>query len=63
MKKQVLKIGPIERVFDKIDSIVNEYNRECEKSHYSDCETCGPKYLRRIRTVADNALKRKSKGV
>ena len=52
------KIGPLERVMDKLDSVLNEYYRECEKSNYRDCETPALSRIRRLKRIAENALKR-----
>lgn len=55
------KIGPLEKVMDKLDSVMNEYYRECEKINYRDCETPAPRYLRRIKRIAENALRKVAK--
>lgn len=57
-KAVLTKIGPLECAMDKIDSVSIEYCLACKKSNYRDCETPALSRIRRIKRIAENALKR-----
>lgn len=58
MKKQQFRTGKLEKVILKIDSIINDYNIDCERNKYADCETPAVRAIKRIFRVSNNAVKK-----